>query len=116
MFNLNYICSDYDWVCRWELIRKKSNGIAYYLQGDPVIKMDGNGISSIQEGKIISEAIDIILSRSKECSFIENIISYNALLIRVVLFYGRTLLERYGLEKFLIKLKLIKYKKFLVID
>ena len=30
LFNLNYICSDYDWVCRWELIRKKSNGIAYY--------------------------------------------------------------------------------------
>ena len=116
LFNLNYICSDYDWVCRWELISKKSNGIAYYLQGDPVIKMDGTGISSVQEGKIISEAIQIIGVRSKECSFIQNIVSYYALLIRVVLFYGRTFLKRYGLEKFLIKLKLIKYKKFLVIN
>ena len=66
LFNLNYICSDYDWVCRWELISKKSNRIAYYLQGDPVIKMDGAGISSVQEGKIISEAIQIIGERSKD--------------------------------------------------
>ena len=116
LFNLNYICSDYDWVCRWELISKKSNGTAYYLQGDPVIKMDGAGISSVQEGKIISEAIQIIGMRSKECSFIQNIVSYYALLIRVVLFFGRKFLERSGLEKFLIKLKHTKYKKFLVIN
>ena len=116
LFNLDYICSDYDWVCRWELISKKSNSIAYYLQGDPVIKMDGKGISSIQEGKIISEAIQIILSRSKECSFIENIISYNALLIRVVLFYVRKILKMYGLQKLLKKLKRTKYKKYLVIN
>ena len=116
LFNLNYICSDYDWVSRWELISKKSNGIAYYLQGDPVIKMDGAGISSVQEGKIISEAIKIIGMRSKECSFLQNIVSYYALLIRVVLFYGRTILKRYGLEKFLIKLKHSKYKKYLVIN
>ena len=116
LFNLNYICCDYDWVCRWELISKKSNGIAYYLQGDPVIKMDGAGISSTKEEKIIREAIQIIVRRSKDCSFLENVKSYFALLVRVVLFYGRTLLERYGLVKFLIKLKLIKYKNFLVID
>ena len=116
LFNLNYICSDYDWVSRWELISKKSNGIAYYLQGDPVIKMDGAGISSVQEGKIISEAIQIIGIRSKECSFIQNIVSYYALLIRVVLFYGRTFLKRYGLEKFLITIKRTKYKKYLVIN
>ena len=116
LFNLDYICCDYDWVCRWELISKKSNGIAYYLQGDPVIKMDGAGISSVQEGKIIYEAIQIIGKRSKDCSFLVNIVSYYSLLMRVVLFYGRTFLKRYGLEKYLIKLKLIKYKKFLVIN
>ena len=48
-FNLNYICSDFDWVCRWELGLKKSYGKAYYSQGDPVITMDGGGISSTQE-------------------------------------------------------------------
>ena len=116
LFNLNYICSDYDWVSRWELISKKSNGIAYYLQGDPVIKMDGTGISSVQEGKIISEAIQIIRMRSKDCSFLENIMSYCALLIRVFLFSSRTFLKMCGLEKILAKLKVAKYKKFLVIN
>ena len=116
LFNLNYICSDYDWVCRWELISKKSNSIAYYLQGDPVIKMDGAGISSVQEGKIIREAIQIIGMRSKECSFIQNIASYYALLIRVILFYARKILKMYGLQKLLIKLKRTKYKKYLVIN
>ena len=114
LFNLNYVCSDYDWVCRWELISKKSNGIAYYLRGDPVIKMDGAGISSVQEGKIISEAIQIIGKRSKYCSFLTNLMSYYALLIRVFLYCGRTFLRRYGLERFLIKLKLKKYKRYLV--
>ena len=116
LFNLNYICSDYDWVSRWELISKKSNGIAYYLEGDPVIKMDGAGISSVHEGKIIYEAIQIIGKRSKDCSFLVNIVSYSALLMRVVLFCGRKFLERSGLVKFLKKLKLAKYKKFLVIN
>ena len=115
-FNLNYICSDYDWVCRWELISKKSNSIAYYLQGNPVIKMDGAGISSVQEGKIIREAIQIIVKRSKDYSFLVNIVTYYALLIRVFLYCGRTFLRRYGLEKFLKKLKYIKYKKSLVIN
>ena len=81
-----------------------------------MIKMDGAGISSVQEGKIISEAIQIIGMRSKECSFIQNIVSYYALLIRVVLFYGRTFLKRYGLEKFLKTIKRAKYKKYLVIN
>ena len=116
LFNLNYICSDYDWVCRWELISRKSNGKAYYLKGDPVIKMDGAGISSVQEGKIIYEAIQIIGKRSKDCSFLVNIVSYYALLMRLVLFCFRTLLKRYGFEKFLVKLKLTKYKKYLVIN
>ena len=98
------------------MISKKLNSTAYYLQGDPVIKMDGAGISAVQEGKIIREAIQIILKRSKNCSFLVNILSYNALLMRVVLFFSRTFLERYGLVKFLIILKRTKYKKFLVIN
>ena len=116
LFNLNYICSDYDWVCRWESIRKKSNGIAYYFQGNPVIKMDGAGISSTQENKIIREAIQIIRIRSKDCSFLENTMSYSALLMRVILFSGRTILKRCGLEKILAKLKRIKYQNCLVIN
>jgi len=58
-FNLNYICSDFDWISRWELGLKKSCGKAYYSQGDPVIIMDGGGISSTQEREIILEAIQM---------------------------------------------------------
>ena len=81
-----------------------------------MIKMDGTGISSVQEGKIINEAIQIIVKRSKDCSFLVNIVTYYALLMRVVLFYSRRFLGRYGLEKILIKLKLTKYKNLLVIN
>ena len=70
-FNLDYICSDFDWVCRWELDHKKLHGKAYYSQGDPVIIMDGGGISSTQERKIILEAIKIIRQRNKHISFLE---------------------------------------------
>ena len=69
-FNLNYICSDFDWISRWELGLKKSYGKAYYSQGDPVIIMDGGGISSTQERKIILEAIKIIKQRNKHISFV----------------------------------------------
>jgi len=116
LFNLNYICSDYDWVCRWELMSKSSKGIAYYLQGNPVIKMDGSGISSTQEERIIREAVQIIKMRTKDIGYLASIISYQALFLRVVLFFSRTVMERYGLQKFLIKLKRSKYKEFLVIN
>ena len=114
-FNLNYICSDFDWVCRWELGLKKSHGKAYYSQGDPVIIMDGGGISSTQERKIILEAIKIIRQRNKHISFLEKTRSYSALFRRLVLFSGRVLLEKLGFVNILVIIKRIKYKRFLII-
>ena len=114
-FNLNYICSDFDWISRWELGLKKSYGKAYYSQGDPVIIMDGGGISSTQERKIILEAIQIIKQRNRYVSFLEKIKSDVALFKRLVLFYCRFLLKTMGFINILIKLKRIKYKKFLTI-
>ena len=111
-FNLNYICSDFDWVCRWELSLKKSHGKAYYSQGDPVIIMDGGGISSTQERKIILEAIQIIKQRNRNVGFLEKMKSDVALFKRLVLFYCRFLLKTMGFINILIKLKSIKYKKF----
>ena len=52
--------------------------------------------------------------RSNDVSFLENIVSYYALVLRVIMFYGRSFLKRFRLEKILVKLKLIKYKKYLV--
>ena len=114
-FNLNYICSDFDWVCRWELDLKKSHGKAYYSQGDPVIIMDGGGISSTQERKIILEAIKIIRQRNKHISFLEKIRSYSALFRRLVLFSSRVFLKRSGFVNILVIIKRIKYKRFLII-
>jgi glycosyltransferase involved in cell wall biosynthesis len=109
-FNLKYICSDFDWISRWELGLKKSHGQAYYLQGDPVIIMEGGGISSTQERKIILEAIQIIIQRNKHISFLEKTISYSALFKRLVLFSGRVLLMKLGFENILAIIKRIKYK------
>lgn len=114
-FNLDYICSDFDWVCRWELGLNKSHGHAYYSQGDPVIIMDGGGISSTQERKIILEAIKIIRQRNKHVSFLEKIISYSALFRRLVLFSSRVFLKRSGFVNILVIIKRIKYKRFLII-
>ena len=114
-FNLNYICSDFDWVCRWESGLKKSHGKAYYSQGDPVIIMDGGGISSTQERKIILEAIKIIRQRNKHISFLEKTKSYSALFRRLVLFSVRIFLKRSGFVNILVIIKRIKYKRFLII-
>ena len=114
-FNLNYICSDFDWVCRWELGLKKSYGKAYYSQGDPVIIMDGGGISSTQERKIILEAIKIIRQRNKHISFLEKTRSYSALFRRLVLFSVRVFLKKLGFVNILVIIKRIKYKRFLII-
>ena len=114
-FNLNYICSDFDWVCRWELDLKKSHGQAYYSQGDPVIIMDGGGISSTQERKIILEAIKIIRIHNKHISFLEKTMSYSALFRRLVLFSVRVFLKKLGFVNILVIIKRIKYKRFLII-
>ena len=114
-FNLNYICSDFDWVCRWELDLKKSHGQAYYSQGDPVIIMDGGGISSTQERKIILEAIKIIRKHNKHISFLEKTMSYSALFRRLVLFSVRVFLKKLGFVNILVIIKRIKYKRFLII-
>ncbi len=112
LFNLDYISSDYDWVCKWELSLKESHGKAYYSDGVPVIKMDGGGISSTQESKIILEAIQIIKQRNRNLSFLEKMKSDLALFTRLVFFYCRFLLKTMGFMNILIKLKKLKYHRF----
>ena len=111
LFDLKYVTSDYDWICRWENSCIKISESAYYLQGNPVIKMDGGGISSTQEGKVILEAIQIIRQYNKNKRFIEKIISYTALMNRLVLFFGRLFLQKLGFINVLAKMKLRKYEK-----
>ena len=103
-FNLSYVTSDYDWVCRWESSLINSERSAYYMKGNPVVKMDGGGVSATQESKVIWEAIQII-----KRNYSNNIRVYFTLLKRLILFGGRELLKYLGQENFLSKLKHRKY-------
>jgi hypothetical protein len=109
------VTSDYDWICRWENSCIKISGSAYYMKGNPVVKMDGGGVSATQESKVIWEAIQIIMQYNKNKRFVEIIISYTALMNRLVLFFGRFLLNTLGFENILVKIKRIKYQTFLAI-
>ncbi len=107
LFNLGLISMDYDWICRWE----KSSGIAFYLEGKPVIQMDGSGISSEKEWRVIREAIKIVKTH-----FPKEILVHLSLLKRITLFLGREFLKFLRLKNLLSALKRWKYKKNLIID
>ena len=111
LFDLKYVTSDYDWICRWENSCIKISGSAYYMKGNPVVKMDGGGVSATQESKVIWEAIQIIMQYNKNKRFVEIIISYTALMNRLVLFFGRLFLQKLGFINVLAKMKLRKYEK-----
>jgi len=54
LFNLHYkISMDFDWVCRLH-----SHGLSgYYWNEEPVVKMDGGGISALKEHLVIWESL-----------------------------------------------------------
>ncbi len=109
LFDMEYICCDYDWVCRWEMGLKNSKGKAYYLPGDPVIIMDGGGISSRNESQVILEAFQIILKHNINSGFLKKVITYSALFKRVFLYSCRFILIRMGYMHILEKIKRLKY-------
>ena len=109
IFDLKYVTSDYDWICRWENSCIKISGSAHYLQGNPVIKMDGGGISSRNESKVILEAFQIILKHNMNSGFLKKFLTYSALLNRVFLYSCRFILIRMGYMRILKKIKRLKY-------
>ena len=104
-FDLKYVSSDYDWTCRWEISHKNSRGKAFYFEGKPVIKMDGKGVSTVQEWQVILEAFKII--RNHYPFRIETNLTF---LMRLMLFAGRELLKLLRLKKVILYLKRRKYK------
>jgi len=115
LFDMEYICCDYDWVCRWEMGLKNSKGKAYYLQGNPVIIMDGGGISSRNESQVILEAFQIILKHNINSGFLKKVLTYSALFKRVFLYSCRFILIRMGYLHILEKIKRLKYMNHLTI-
>ena len=104
-FDLKYITSDYDWTCRWEVSHKNSRGKAFYFEGKPVIKMDGKGVSTVQEWQVMLEAFKIIRSH-----YPSRIVIHLTLLIRLIFFASRQLLKFLLLKRVLFYLKYWKYK------
>ena len=109
LFDMEYICCDYDWVCRWEMGLKNSKGKAYYLPGNPVIIMDGGGISSTNESKLILEAFQIISHHNKNIVFLKKVTTYLALFKRLFLYSCRFIIQRSGFVHVLVKIKRLKY-------
>ena len=105
-FDIKYVTGDYDWVCRWEINCVNTCRSAYYLQGNPVVKMDGGGVSTTKEFIVMIEAIQVIRN-----NFPNMIEVHLTLLKRLILFGGRQLLKWLGLVNYLSKLKHKKYKK-----
>lgn len=105
LFDLNYITSDYDWLCRWEASLTETGGSAYYFQGKPVVKMDGGGVTVTQEWKVMREAVEIVRTH-----FPINIEIKFSLFKRLILFGGREFLKRFQMENILSQLKRQKYQ------
>jgi len=105
-FDLKYVTSDYDWTCRWEASLTGNDGSAYYFQGNPVVKMQGGGVSVTQEWKVMLEAVEIIRTH-----FPNNIEIKFSFFKRFILFGGRKLLKWLQLGNILSQLKRQKYQK-----
>jgi hypothetical protein len=105
-FDIKYITGDYEWICRWEKNCLNTCRSAYYLKGNPVIKMDGGGVSTSKESIVMIEAIQIIRK-----NYPNKIVTHLTLLKRLILFGGRQFLKWLGLVDFISKLKYKKYKK-----
>ncbi|MFL2809691.1 MAG: glycosyltransferase [bacterium] len=106
-FDLKYVTSDYDWTCRWEAGLKGNAGSAYYLKGNPVVKMQGGGVSVTQEWKVMLEAVEIVRTH-----FPKNIEIKFSLFKRFILFGGREFLKWLQMGNILSQLKRLKYQNF----
>ena len=96
------IAMDFDFVVRM----KKKGMRGFYIDGDPIVKMEGTGTSIINEWAGIKECYASL----KENNFlsIKNFIGFTN---RVLFFLGRNILVKIGARKLLRKLKRIKRRK-----
>lgn len=94
------IAMDFDWIARMT----KENVFGHYIDGNPVVQMDGDGKSIINEHQALVECIKIL--RNLNLLNTENTLGF---IQRYVLFLVRKFLKNFGMNRFLIKLKKIKY-------
>ena len=89
LFKLHYkITMDFEWVCRLQ----KNNILGYYLGGDPVVLMDGGGISSTTEQLVMWESLMAL--KENHLLSPKNLIGIAE---RSTLYLGRILMESVGM-------------------
>ena len=101
LFNLHYkISMDFDWVCRLHI-----NGLnGYYWNKEPVVKMDGGGISAVKEHLVIWESLRAL--KENQLMTLKNIYGIS---VRTLFFLARQTMENLGMSEILGSLKKKKH-------
>ena len=101
LFNLHYkISMDFDWVCRLHTHGLKG----YYWNEEPVVKMDGGGISAVKEHLVIWESLRALKDNRLLTS--KNLYGIS---VRTIFFLARRFMEILGMSEILGKLKKKKH-------
>ena len=101
LFKLHYkITMDFEWVCR--LQNKQFDG--HYIGGEPVVKMDGGGVSSTTEQLVMWESLKALIENR-----ILNPKNIVGIIERSILYFGRITLETVGMTETLGSLKRKKH-------
>ena len=91
LFKLHYkITMDFEWVCR--LQKKQFDG--HYIGGEPVVKMDGGGVSSTTEQLVMWESLKALIENRILSP--KNIVG---IIERSILYFGRITLETVGMTE-----------------
>jgi len=89
LFKLHYkITMDFEWVCRLQ----KNKIIGHYVSGEPVVKMDGGGVSSTTEQLVMWESLKALIENR-----LLDAKNFAGIFERSVLYIGRILLENLGM-------------------
>jgi len=89
LFKLHYkITMDFEWVCRLQ----NDNFKGHYIGGNPVVKMDGGGVSSTTEQLVMWESLKSLIENR-----LLNSKNIAGILERSILYLGRILLETLGM-------------------
>ena len=101
LFNLRYkISMDFDWVCRLHI-----QGLSgYYWNKEPVVKMDGGGISAVKEHLVIWESLRAL--KENQLLSIKNMYGIS---VRTLFFLARQTMETLGMSEILGTLKKKKH-------
>lgn len=101
-FKLRYkISMDFDWVCRLH-----KNGLGgFYWNKEPVVKMDGGGISALKEHLVIWESLQAL--KENHLLTLKNLYGIS---VRTLFYFARRMMELLGMAEILGKLKKEKHK------